>query len=443
MIYARKYRIYPTKEQSVFLDKTLAAARFVYNLALETRITAYKESLRFRPSYNKEGVERGISLSAYDLSKQLTELKKNPEAIWLTEVHSIPLISAIQNMDTAYKNFFKTRADFPRFRSKHKTQTFQFHQGYEIDEANQRIKIAKLDEKIKIKMHRPLGGKPKTCTISKTRTGKYFLSVQVEADDVIMPKEDVKNAVGIDVNTGSFDLSDGAVYDLPRAYRKAKNRLAFLDRQMRRKKKGSKNREKARLRLAKQHEKVANIRKDFLHKLSHQLVTSDYDTICIEDLNVKGMMAKAKPQKREDGKGYKKNGRKRKAGLSKSLADAGFGEFRRQLEYKSEWYGKNLLLAPRFEPTSKKCSNCGYINKDLNLSQRRWDCPECGTTHRRDTNAAVNIMRAALENNGYEGRQTPGLPVEGSGYAPSEAGMVTYLTTSKEHITGVTPTSGS
>jgi putative transposase len=367
-----KYRIYPTKEQSELLDKHFNACRFAYNLALETKIRAYKEY--------------GVSLSAYDLQKQLTSLKKDNK--WLCLVDSQSLQRAISNMDNAYKVFFRG-GGYPKFKSKHRgLNTFGSPHGKNIKIVDNLIKIPKFREGINIKVSRPLLGEIRQAAVSKTPTGKYFISILVDTGVPLPDKKPIlqDTAVGIDLGIKTFAvLSNDEEIANPKYLTAATGRLAILQRRVSKKKKGSANRRKANLKVALLHEKISNQRKDFLHKFSTSLI-NNHDTICLEDLNIKGMVHNHK--------------------LARSISDASWSEFNRQLEYKADWYGKNIIRIGRFEPSSKTCNVCGLINMELTLLHREWTC-ECGITHDRDFNAAINIR-----NIGLSGRGTPAEPLE-------------------------------
>ena len=355
MLKARKYRISPTKEQAVLIAKHIGSVRFVYNLALETKLSAYA-------GYKK-------TLSQFDLQKQLVELKK--ELPWLKETNSQSLQVALKQLDVAYTNFFKARAEFPKYKSKRARQSFNVPQNVRIIDG--RLVLPKFLEGFKIKLHRELGGEIKSCTISRTPSGKYFASILVDTKQAMPAPVPITEdgTIGVDLGIKDFaTTSDAKVFENPKHLRKAQSKLKYLSR------KYSKYKGKRTLkRLQKQHEVVANKRKDFLHKVSIKLV-SENQAIAIEDLNVKGMV---------------KNHR-----LAQAITDVSWSTFTTMLEYKAKWYGKNLLTIGRFEPSSKTCSCCGYINKELTLAIREWTCPSCGSALDRDVNAAVNIKNFAL-----------------------------------------------
>lgn len=362
-----KYRIYPNNSQKELIHKHCGSVRFLYNLALETKIMAYMG--------NK------VSLSRYDLQKQLVDLKK--ELPWLKETNSQSLQVALLNLDTAFSNFFKGKADFPKFKKKSNNGSFNVPQNVVV--SDNKLIIPKFKQGIKIKLHRNLIGELKQCTVSFTSTGKYFVSILCETGEDCLPKPLIteNNSIGIDL--GVKDLlvtSDGEVVSNPKFLRNSMDRLKVLQRRASKKQKGSSNWLKANLKVALKHEKVRNQRQDFLHKVSSRLI-SENQTICLETLAVSNMI---------------KNHR-----LAQAISDVSWSEFNRMIEYKAEWYGVNILRIGRFTPSSKTCS-CGSINKDLKLSDRVWECKSCGKVNERDLLAAQNIKKFALykENSGQE-----------------------------------------
>ena len=361
---AYKYRIYPNKEQQELINKHIGCCRYVYNLCLEKKINAYKDS--------KE------NLSCFSLIKLLPSLKKEQETSFLKEVNSLSLQATIRNLDSAYQRFFKEKKGFPKFKSKRsKRQSFQIVQNTYVDFDEKKVYIPKFKEGIKCRFHRFFNGKIKTSTISRTATGKYFISILVELDEDNPEKKPISEsqAVGIDLGIKTFaTLSNGEEIPNPKNLKNAIGRLKRLQRSLSRKVKGLNNREKARKILACQYERVTNRRNDFLEKVTHQLVTT-YDTICLETLSAKNMM---------------KNHH-----LAQALSDISIGRFNERIEQKAKWYGVNILRIGRFEPSSKMCS-CGYIYKDLKLSQRVWTCPNCGRRNQRDLLAANNIKAFAF-----------------------------------------------
>ena len=374
MYRARKYRIYPTNSQKELIHKHCGSVRFLYNLALETKTMAYLGSK--------------VNLSRYDLQKQVVDLKK--ELPWLKENNSQSLQVALLDLDTAYSNFFKGRADFPKFKKKSNRGSFNVPQNVIVK--NNLLIIPKFKEGIKIKLHRDLVGTIKQATISFTPTGKYFVSILCDTGEESPVKKPIeeKNTIGVDLGIKDFLVtSEGEVIDNPKFLRNSIQRLKVLQRRASKKQKGSNNRKKANLKVAILHEKITNQRKDFLHKVSTQLIREN-QTICLETLSVKNMV--------------------KNHNLAQAISDASWSTFVSMLEYKAEWYGKNILKIGRFEPSSKLHANCGYINKDLKLSDREWVCPKCFEVVSRDVNASINIKKFALKD--YSGQDLSVEPVE-------------------------------
>jgi len=355
---AYKFRLYPNKDQQEVFAKQFGCCRFVYNYFLRERIDYYIA--------NKSG-DGKKGLNYYDTSQMLTDLKHKPDYTWLSEINSQSLQQSLRDLDTAYVNFFKRRASFPRFKSKRGKQSFRVPQRFWIKDG--KLRLPKVPGLVSMTIHRPITGKMKHVVISQTKTDKYFASILCE-DEILEPEYN-GDIIGIDLGLKDFIVtSKGERVKAPQYLRKAEKRLRRLQRRLSRCKKGSNGWEKARLVLARQHEKVKNQRNDFLHKLTRKLVNEN-QVIYAESLAVKNMM--------------------RNHCLAKSIADAGWGEFIRQLSYKGKWYGCQISQVDRFFPSSKRCHHCGYINGLLKLSDREWVCPECGVIHDRDENAAINI----------------------------------------------------
>ena len=355
---AYKYRIYPTVAQAKALDFHFGAVRYIYN--------------RYRAAREGYYQDTGETLSVADCCLDLTDHKREAGNEWLQNAYNQSLQQTIRDLDRAYHNFFAGRARYPRFKSKRSIQSIRylFVGGRKFRIANRRIRIPKVGD-VKITQHQRIEGTPKNMTVSKTKSGKFFVSIQCEMK--VPPPPPVGPAVGIDLGLKAFvTLSDGRIIDPPQYLRRAERRLKRLQRRLSRKHKGSANRRKARIQVARQHEKVANRRADFLHKLSRQLVDT-HGHIGIEDLHVKGMV--------------------RNHSLAKSIVDAGWGEFVRQLEYKGAWHGCRIEKVDRWFASSRTCGDCGAVNADLRLKDRRWSCAECGAIHDRDVNAAQNILR--------------------------------------------------
>ena len=363
---AYKYRLYPTKEQEVLLAKHFGSARWIYNYALNKKIVAYQTK--------KE------SLSRFTIQKDLVTLKKSEDTEWLKEVNSQTLQASLENLDKAFTKFFRDKKGFPKFKSKHNNhQSFSVPQNGKIDFETNCISLPKFKKPIRCKIHRKYSGNSKTFTISKTPSGKYFVSVLVEVDEVQKTNKPIceNQAVGVDLGIKTFaTLSNGVEIENPKHLKRSLEKLKALQRKVSKKQRGSSNRKKAVKRLAVLHEKVANQRIDFLHKTTHYLV-SEYDTICLETLRASNMIKNHK--------------------LAQALSDISIGKFNEILEYKAEWNGVNILRIGQFQPSSKMCS-CGVINKDLKLSDRIWTCNSCGVKHDRDYLAANNIKRFAFIN---------------------------------------------
>ncbi len=366
MLRTYKYRIYPTDEQKVLFAKTFGCCRFVYNWALNLKITAYEE--------RKESLS-----NVYLTNLMKSQLKAEYE--WLSEVNSQSLQSALRNLDTAYTNFFRnTKAvGFPKFKSRRNRQSFHCPQHCRVDFEKDTITIPKAPG-IPAVLHRRFKGEIRTVTISMTPSGKYFASILVDTNlQELSPKViRINTTVGIDLGIKSLAVcSDGRTFDNPKILDRSLKRLAVLQKRLSRKQKGSSNRNKARLKVSRLQEYISNCRKDNLHKITYTLThDSQVRTICMEDLNVKGIQ--------------------RNHHLARATADASFGMFLTLLEYKCKWYGVNLIKIDRFAPSSKTCGRCGYIYKGLKLSERSWTCPDCGTIHDRDYNAACNIKEFGL-----------------------------------------------
>jgi len=352
---AFKYRIYPNAEQQEQLAQQFGASRFVYNYFLRRRIDQYAET------------EKGLSY--HDTALELTELKRTDDYAWLKDANSQALQQSLRDLDRAYQNFWEKRAAFPTFRKKHGRQSFRVPQHFRLEDG--RLIIPKVSP-LKIVLHRPVEGEMKSVTISRTPTGKYFASILCEVETPeFEPKPDAPE-IGVDLGLRDFIVtSAGERVPAPKFLRKSERRLKRLQRQLSRRKKGSKGQEKARRLVARQHEKVANQRADFHHKLSKRL-TVENQAVYVESLAVKNMLANHC--------------------FAKSISDAGWGEWLRQLTYKGEWYGCRISELDRFFPSSKLHNKCGYIHDGLKPSDREWVCPGCGELVDRDHNAAMNIL---------------------------------------------------
>lgn len=368
MIKAYKYKIKPNQQQEELLSKFFGCCRYIYNWGLNRKTSAYKEN--------------GTKIGYVELAKELTTLKQSEECGWLTEVPNESLQQSLRCLDNAFTAFFRKNGKYPKFKSKkYSKDTVKFIQSVHFDFENWTVKLPKLG-KIKLYKNRTFNQgtcKQGTCTVSKDHCGTYWCSITV---DDLQPKPTktklVKDkAVGIDLGIKDYAiLSDGTKFTNPKHLEQALRKLAWLQRDFARTKKDSKNHEKMRIKIAKCYRSITNQRNDFLHKLSTHLVRN-YDTICLEDLNVKGM--------------------EQNNHLARAIQGAAWGEFVRQLEYKSDWYGKSILFIGKFEPSSRLCHKCGYINMDLKLSDREWVCPQCGEHLDRDVNAAINIKEIAFD----------------------------------------------
>jgi putative transposase len=348
---AFRYRIYPTTEQKFFLERHFGCCRFVYNYFLALRSEKWK---------NEQ-----VRISGFDCKKMLPDVKC--QFPWLTKVNSQSLQYAVLNLESAYRRFFKRLGQYPKFHKKHSRQAFAIPQNFVLGGGN--LRLPKLQSPIRVKQHRPLGGSPKNLTIIKESSGKYYVSVVCECEPHPLPV--VESSVGVDLGLKNLAvLSTGQKIGHPKWLRQSEKRLIRIQRRLSHKVKGSKNRQKARLLVARLHERIKNQRQDFLHKLSHQLINEN-QVVSIEGLRVRNMV--------------------RNRQLAKSISDSGWSELARQIHYKAEWSGRTVKIIDTFTPTSTPCSECGYINKDLTLSQRVWVCPECLVVHDRDHNASVNI----------------------------------------------------
>ena len=359
---AYKYRIYPNKEQQLLIQKTFGCCRFVYNYYLGKRIQVYKD--------NK------TSLNYYDCSKDLTSLKK--ELVWLKEPDKDALQKSLKDLDNAYQKFFKEHSGFPKFKSKknHKKSYKTSCTNNNIDFKNNHIKLPKLGW-VKIRDKQIPQGRILNATISQEPSGKYYVSLCCTNVE-IKHLSQTNNQVGIDLGIKDFAItSDGVKYSNPKYLQQSLEKLVKLQRELSRKTRGSSNWDKARIKVARQYEKIRNQRQDFLQKLSTELIREN-DIICIEDLQIKNMIQNHK--------------------LARSISDVSWYEFTRQLQYKADWYGRQVIKVDKFFASSQTCSYCGKkfsITKDLGV--RQWICPNCKSVLDRDTNAAINILNEGLK----------------------------------------------
>ena len=358
-----RYRSYPTPEQAGVLARTFGCARFVYNWALRLRTDAY--------------YERHQRISYADTSAALTMLKREPQTVWLNDVSSVPMQQALRHLERTFRNFFEGRARYPAFHKKHGQQAAEYTtSAFRWDAAAKTLTLAKMDAPLPIRWSRPLpeGAQPSTVTVSRDTAGRYFVSILVEEEIAQLPPGDAQ--VGLDL--GLHDvvvLHTGEKVGNPHFFHRDAKRLAKAQRRLAKKRLGSKNRDKARRKVARIHARIADRRRDFLHKLSTRIIREN-QTICVESLRVKAMV--------------------RHPTLAQAVSDVGWGELVRQLTYKAAWYGRALVAVDKWYPSSKRCSDCGHVLSSLSLDTRRWTCPECGSVHDRDVNAAKNVLAAGL-----------------------------------------------
>ncbi len=362
MLKAYKYRIYPNKKQERHLLKSFGCCRYIYNKALNYKIEVYSKEKK--------------SVSCFDLIGGILKEEKQKHD-WLIEPYSQCLQMSIKNLDNAFTKFFKEKKGFPKFKKKSNKQSISYPQGVKVDFKTNKIILPKI-KKVKCVFDREFIGKIKTCTVSKTQTNKYYISILVDDGKELPLKVEIEEntTIGLDLGLKSFIVtSDGLKVNNPKHFSNLEKRLKVLQKRASRKKKGSKNKKKANLKVAKIHERIKNQRNDFLHKLSTKLIREN-QSICLEDLNISGMLKNHK--------------------LAKSISSVSWSEFTRQLNYKSNWYGKNIITIGRFEPSSKTCNCCGNIYKELKLNEREWVCKNCGIKHDRDLNASKNIKSFGL-----------------------------------------------
>lgn len=365
MLKSYKFNIEPDQDQIKLIERHFGACRFIYNRSLDRKIKLYTEK-------NKK-------ISCFELIKEITHLKKKEEFAWLKDVYIGSLQKSVINLEIAFTKFFREKKGFPKFKSKNDPkQSYQYVLGAKVNQETKKLKLPKFKKEFRIRGFRQFDGKIKTTTISK-EGGKYFVSILVDDGIPLPQRTEIKKefAIGIDLGIKDFaTLSNGEKIQNSKFIKKYENNLAKQQKRLARKVKGSNRRAKQKLKLAKAYRKITNARSDFLHKFSTDLVKK-YDTICIEDLNISGMV--------------------KNQNLAKAINDCGWGKFQDMLNYKAEWYGKNILTIGRFDPSSKVCSCCGYVKNDLQLKDRKWTCPDCSSTHDRDVNAAKNILNFAFQ----------------------------------------------
>src|SRR6266849_4617793 len=370
---AYKYRMYPTDEQVHILARTFGCCRYAYNWALRQRTDAF--------------FQRGERLYYNQLAVLLTDLKKQEETAWLAEVSSVPLQQSLRHLDRAFRNFFEGRAQYPTFHKKHGVQAATYAaNAFTWD--GKRLTLARMDAPLDIHWSRPLpkGCQPSSVTITKDGANRYFVSILVEEEIKHLPV--VNKQVGLDLGLKSIVItSDGHTYGNPTFFAQDEKKLAKAQRRHAKKKKGSQNRRKAQLKVARIHAKIADRRRDYQHKLSTEVIREN-QIVCVESLQVKNMV--------------------KNHTLAKAISDVGWSEFVRQLEYKAEWYGRTLIKIDKWYPSSKRCFDCGHILDSLQLDVRSWACPECGVVHDRDINAAKNVLAAGLAVNACGEAVRPG-----------------------------------
>jgi putative transposase len=355
---AYKFRLLPTEEQSVLLSKHFGCVRFVYNHFLKEKQDHYLLNKK-TPNYNT-------------CAGNLVKMKREGFE-WLKEVNSQSLQSALMNLETAYGNFFKKKSKFPKFKYK-KSNYDSFTCPSSVVIKTAYVEIPKFKEGIKFIKHRELKGKICSATISRTPTGKHYISILTEQEPSKHLEKTGKN-IGIDLGIKDFAItSEGQRYTNPKFLYKFQRKIKTAQQHLSRKQKGSKSRERARLKVARIYEKITNTRNDMQHKVSMSLIRK-YDMIALEDLNVKGMV--------------------QNHNLAKAISDSSWSSFVTKLTYKAKWYGKEVIKIDRFFPSSKTCSDCGHIKESLDLSERIWTCV-CGSKHDRDINASKNILKRAL-----------------------------------------------
>lgn len=356
-----RFRMEPDAEQRESLARLAGARRYVWNWSLAQRIARYRAT--------------GKGIPAAELSRRLTALKQQPETAWLRDVDSQAMQQVLADLQRAYVNFFEKRARFPRFKSRKRDQA-RFRIPQRVSVADERVYVPKVGS-VEIRQSQPVEGETKSATFKRDATGKWDVTLVTEftMPDAALPPAQAAAVIGIDLGLKDFAvLSDGERVPAPRFFRKFERRLRKAQRTFSRREKGSARKSRAKHKVALVYRKTANQRKDFLHKLTTDLVER-YEGICIEDLSVKGL-ARTK--------------------LAKSMADASFGEFRRQLKYKTVWNRRHLAVIDRWYPSSKTCHSCGAVNDALTLADRSWTCV-CGLVHDRDLNAALNIRTEGLK----------------------------------------------
>ncbi|HVR85063.1 MAG TPA: RNA-guided endonuclease TnpB family protein [Planctomycetota bacterium] len=353
-----RFRFYPTPAQRQTLARVFGSCRYVYNWALRLRSDAWSQE--------------GRSVTDGETSALLPRLKREPDHAWLREISSVPTQQALRHLETAFVNFFEKRALYPSFKKKSSDQSAEYtRSAFTWDSRNHRLSLSGLG-RLRVRWSREVKSSPSTVAVQRDSAGRYFASLCLnEEPEKLKP---VHRVVGIDLGiTALATLSSGEKIENPRPLDRMERRLVRAQRALARKKKGSNRRATQRLRVARLHARISDRRRDHLNKTTTDLVKR-FDVIALEDLNVRGMV--------------------QNHALARAISDAGLGEFRRMVEYKCGWYGRELRLADRFHPSSRRCSGCGHVLEELPLGTREWDCPECGEHHDREVNAAKNILAA-------------------------------------------------
>ena len=358
--YTYKFRLYPTEEQKALLSKHFGCVRYVYNLFLDKRTKFYLDA--------KEKQLAKKTLNYFDCAKELTKIKSQQETIWLNECNAQSLQHSLKHLESGFNRFFKKLGKYPKLKNKHSKQSFRVPQFIKIE--SDKLIIRKFLEGIKIDQHRKIDGMIQNATIIKNPSNQYFACIGVTRN--IEPKPKLDNIVGIDLGIKSLVISsNGTRIENIKPLKNLEKKLKIKQKQLSRTKSDSNGRIKARLKLAKIHQKIANIRNDHLHKTSFKLI-SENQTIILEDLSVKDMMKDHR--------------------YAKSIADCSWSELVRQINYKANWYGRSIIKIDRYFPSSKTCHNCKFIKEDLTIKDREWICPRCKMEHDRDYNAALNIL---------------------------------------------------
>lgn len=355
---AYKYRFYPTDEQAQVLARTFGATRYVYNRALAERSRAYTQEQK--------------KVTYAESARWVAQWRGSDTTPWLADVASVPLQQAVRQLQTAYVNFWAKRAAYPTFKKRNKSRASATYTTFGFSYRDGNVTLAKMSEPLAIRWSRPLpdGAQPSTVTVSKDSAGRYHISILVE--ETLTPLPATNTDVGIDVGiTSLLTLSTGEKISNPKHEQKDRTALARAQRALAKKTKGSNNRRKAQLKLARIHARIADRRRDHLHKLSTRLIREN-QTVMIEDLAVRNMV--------------------KNHNLARAISDASWSQFRSMLEYKAEWYGRDIIAIDRFYPSSKTCSTCGHLLASLPLGVREWTCPACTTKHDRDINAACTIL---------------------------------------------------